>query len=79
MLLTQPIDRESGQMPSPEQLKRKIIIKVKELYFSLLIHKIQTLAIFFLNNVTTEKYLFCQKKYVYNLIQRYLNQRREKP
>lgn len=31
MLLTQPIDKEEGRMPSPAQLKRKFIIKHKKL------------------------------------------------
>ncbi|KAG8180062.1 hypothetical protein JTE90_016189 [Oedothorax gibbosus] len=31
MLLTQPVEGENGQMPSPEQLKRKIILKHKKL------------------------------------------------
>lgn len=31
MLLTSPIDRTECQMPSPEKLKRKIIIKHKKL------------------------------------------------
>lgn len=31
MLLTQPIDKDEGQMPSPLQLKRKFIIKHKKL------------------------------------------------
>ena len=31
MLLTQPIDKDEGQMPSPIQLKKKFIIKHKKL------------------------------------------------
>lgn len=31
MLLTQPIERDSREMPSPQQLRRKIIIKVSEI------------------------------------------------
>jgi phosphatidylinositol phospholipase C gamma-1 len=31
MLLTQPIDKDEGRMPSPSQLKRKFIIKHKKL------------------------------------------------
>ena len=32
MLLTEPIQKDGTQLPSPEQLKRKIILKV-EFYF----------------------------------------------
>ena len=29
MLLTEPIQKDGAQLPSPEQLKRKIILKVR--------------------------------------------------
>lgn len=35
MLLTQPIERDGCEMPSPAQLKRKIIIKVFYIKYSL--------------------------------------------